>query len=116
MEKETLTKRDETDGNQWTRFRKRLEVLDDEGRWISYAERALELLNHDVMWEAIVEACKVLKYPEPSAIHRDYFEALFDMSCFVWFQIYCNIQRTLSINNLIDYVLCVCKLKYNSAM
>ena len=46
-----------------------LKCLIDEEWWISYAERALELLNHDVMWRGIVEACKILKYPEPSAIH-----------------------------------------------
>ena len=51
-------------------------MLDDEERWIRYAERALELLNHDVMWQGIIEACKILKYPELSEIHRDYFEAL----------------------------------------
>ena len=113
LEEETLAKPDQTDGNQWTRFRECFKMLHNEERWISYAERALELLNHDVMWRAVVEACKILKYPEPSAIHRDYFEALFDMSCFVWFQIYSESERTAFINNLIDYVLCVCKLKYN---
>ena len=54
-----------------------------EERWITYAEQALSLLNHEVMWQGIVEACKILKYPEPSAMHRDYFETLFDMSCFI---------------------------------
>ena len=41
---------DETAWNQWAKFRKHLEVLDEEERWIRYAEHALELLNHDVMW------------------------------------------------------------------
>ena len=83
LEEETLAKGDQSDGNQWTRFRECFKMLDNEERWISYAERALELLNHDVMWRGVVEACKILKYAEPSAIHRDYFETLFDMSCFV---------------------------------
>ena len=69
LEEATLCKQDETDGNQWTRLRKCIEVLDDEERWIRYDERALELLNHDVMWQGIVEACKILKYPELSEIH-----------------------------------------------
>ena len=107
LEEETLAKRDQTDDNKWTRFRKSINLLDDEERWISYAKRTLELLNHDVMWQAIVEACKILKYPDPSAIHRDYLEALFDMSCFVWFRIYFESERTAFINNLIDYVMCV---------
>ena len=64
------------------RFKKCSEVLDHEERWITYAEQALSLLNHEVMWQEIVEACKILKYPEPPAMHRDYFETLFDMSCF----------------------------------
>ena len=113
LEKETLVKHDQTDGNQWTRFRRRIEMLDHEQQWISYAERALELLDHGVMWKGVIEACKVLKYAEPSEIHRDYFEALFDMTFFAWFQRYSESKRTEFINNLIDYVLCVCKLKYN---
>ena len=75
--------------------------------WITYAEQALSLLNHEVMWQGIVEACKILKYPEPSAMHRDYFETLFDMSCFIWFQIYSESKRTECISSLIDYIICV---------
>ena len=89
-------------------------MLDDEVRQISYAKPALELLNDDVMWQGIVEAYKILKYPEPTATHRDYFEALFDMSCFAFFQICSKFERTAFIDNLIDYVLCVCQLKYSS--
>ena len=63
LEKEELTKQDQTDGNQWSRFKKCSEVLDHEERWITYAEQALSLLNHEVMWQGIVEACKILKCP-----------------------------------------------------
>ena len=94
LEKEELGKKDQTDGNQWSRFKKCSEVLDHEGHWITYAEQALSLLNHEVMWQRIVEACKILKYPEPSVMHRDYFETFFDMSCFIWFQIYSESKRT----------------------
>ena len=110
LEKEELAKQDQTDGNQWSRFKKCSEVLDHGGRWITYAEQALSLLNYEAMWQGIVEACKILKYPEPSAMHRDYFETLFDMSCFIWFQIYSESKRTECISSLIDYVVCVCKL------
>ena len=81
-EEAAQAKQDEVYGKLWPRFRKRIEALDDEERWIYYAERALDLLDHDVMWKGVVEACKILKYPEPSEIHRGYFEALFDMTCF----------------------------------
>ena len=83
LKKEELAKQDQTNGSQ-----KCSEVLDHEDRWITYAEHALSLFNHEVMWQGIVEACKILKYPEPSAMRRDYFETLFDMSCLIWFQIY----------------------------
>ena len=116
LEKEELAKQDQTDGNHWSRFKKCSEVLDHEGRWITYAEQALSLLNHEVMWQGIVEACKILKYPEPSAMHRDYFETLFHMSCFIWFQIYSETKRTECISSLIDYIICVCKLKFTSTV
>ena len=113
LEEVAQAKQDQGDGSLWTRFRKCIEALDDEECWIYYAERALDLLDHDVMWKGVVEACKILEYPEPSGIHRDYFEALFDMTCFACFQRYSEFKRTTFINNLIDYVLCMCKLKYN---
>ena len=91
-----------------TKFRKRLEVLDEEDRWIRYAKHALELFNHDLMWQGIIEGCKIVKYPELSEIHRDCIEALFDMLYFVWFQMFSKTNRTLSINNLIDCIICVC--------
>ena len=114
MEKEELAKLDQTDGNQWSRFEKCSEVLDHEKCWITYAEQALSLLNHEVVWQGIVEACKILKYPEPSAMHRHYFETLFDMSCSIWFQIYSESKRTECISNLIGYIICVCTLKFIS--
>ena len=116
LEEETRINQDEIDGNQWSRFGQQVEVLDEEERWVNYAERALAMLNHEVMWKAIVEACKILKYPEPSETQRNYFETLFDMSCFLWHQMYSESERTVPLSNLIDYISYVCKLKYNSTM
>ena len=45
LEEAAQTKNDQVDGNRWTRFRKYVEVLGDEERWINYAERALSQLN-----------------------------------------------------------------------
>ena len=39
LEKEELGKQDQTDGNHRSRFKKCSEVLDDEERWITYADR-----------------------------------------------------------------------------
>ena len=68
------------------------------------------------MWQGMVKARKILKYPESTAMHGDYFETMFDMSCFIWFQLYSESQRTECINNLIDYIIRVCKLKFTSTV
>ena len=78
------------------------------------ATQTLSLLHHVVMWQGMVKARKILKYPESTAMHGDYFETMFDMSCFIWFQLYSESQRTECINNLIDYIIRVCKLKFTS--
>jgi hypothetical protein len=49
LEEETRINQDEIDGNQWSRFGQQVEVLDEEERWVNYAERALAMLNHEVM-------------------------------------------------------------------
>ena len=108
LEKATLSKKDEIGGDQWTKFRKRFEVFDEEEGWIRYAEHALELLNHDVIWQGIIEACKIRKYPELSEIHRDHFEALFNVSCFVCFQCFLKLKEHCLLTILLTILsLCV---------
>ena len=55
LEEETQAKQDLTDRSRW---RKSVQVLDDEERWIRYAERGLALLNHDVIWQGVVELAR----------------------------------------------------------
>ena len=49
LEEETRINQDEIDGNQRSRFGQQVEVLDGEERWVNYAERALAMLNHEVV-------------------------------------------------------------------
>jgi hypothetical protein len=49
LEEETRINQDEIDGNQRSRFGQQVEVLDEEKRWVNYAERALAMLNHEVV-------------------------------------------------------------------
>ena len=107
LEKEELAKQDQTDGNHRSRFKKCSEVLDHEERWITYAEQALSLLNHEVMWQGIVEACKILKYPEPSATHRDYFETLLICHVLFGFRYILN-QKEQSVLAILLTILFVC--------
>ena len=103
---------DETDGNMLRKCRQSIDVSEDRKCWIEYGEQALSLMNREVIWQGVKEACKALQYPEPSSRHRQYFDSLFDLSCFVWFLIYSEHERTVSIENLLDYVICICKLKF----
>ena len=74
-------------------------------------EKVIDLVFTEMVYHKIQQ---LEEETQASATHREYFEALFDLSCFVWFQIYSDFERTAFINNLIDYVFCVCKLRYNS--
>ena len=69
------------------------------------------ILNREVIWQGDKKACNALQYPEQSSRHRQYFDSLFDLSCFVWFLIYSDNERTVSIENRLDYVISICKLK-----
>ena len=60
----------------------------------------------------ILEAFKILKYPNPSSEGKRYFATLFNLSWLARSRIYSETERTTNINNLMDYVICVCKLKY----
>lgn len=104
----------ETDGNQWTAMREHCEITDEGERWMIYANQAISMIDREDIWRGIVEACKILKYPEPSIAYRCYFDTLFNMSWLVWSKMYSETERTISINNLMDYILCVCKLKSQS--
>ena len=44
--------------NRWRKFQQRIEDMDEEERWMTYAERAVSHLNHEHVWKAIVEGCK----------------------------------------------------------
>ena len=92
-----------SDGRLW-RF---TITVDDEERWIDYAERASSLLNHDLMWQGMVEVCKMLEYPEPTASHREHFEKLFDMSCLIGFRYILNLKELCQLA-IFWTMFCVC--------
>ena len=63
------------------------------------------MIDREDIWRGIVEACKILKYPEPSTSYGYYFDTLFNLSWMVWSKMYFETERTMSINNLMDYVI-----------
>ena len=85
---------------------------DNPNRWIKYGDLAIRDINPDVMWGVIKEACRVLVLPSPSEEHCLYFDILFDMSWMLWEEIIINVENSSGIECLIDYITCVCKLKF----
>ena len=59
----------------------------------------MSMIDCDDIWQASSE-CK------------RYFVNLLGLPWMVWSRIYSETETTTNINNLMDYVLCVCKLKY----
>ena len=93
-------------------MREHCEITDEDDRWLTYADKAISMVDRDDIWRGILEAFKILKYPIPSSDCKCYFLTLFNLSWLAWSRMYCETERTTDINNLMDYVICVCKLKY----
>ena len=102
--------KDTTDGGLFSTCKDYVATNSEAKRWSKYADKAISMLNLEIVWTTIVEACKVLEYPHPSPYYRNYFESLDHMPTDVLCKMYSETERTPSIMNLIDYVLCVYKL------
>lgn len=88
-------------------MREHCEITDEDERWLIYADQAMSMIDREDIWRGIVEACKALKYHGRSVGYRRYFESLFNMAWFTWSKLYSDIERNMSINNLLDYIMCV---------
>ena len=111
-ELETACVKTEIAYSPWTATREHCEITDEDDRWLTYADKVISMVDRDDIWRGILEAFKILKYPTPSSDCKRYFLTLFNLSWITWSRIYSETKRTISINNLMDYVICVCKLKY----
>jgi hypothetical protein len=96
----------------WLAYRNCCEMLSDDDLWLTFADQAMNMVDCEHIWHGIVEACKVLKYPDPSSECRSYFEQLYSVSCLKLCTMYLKMKRTPSLDYLMDYIICVCKLKY----
>ena len=105
---------EKTNSDLWTNFRECCRASNEDERWLNYADKAISMIDRGDMWQGILEACKVLKYPKPSIACRHYFETLFNLAWFMWPEMYSETERTVSINNSIGYVMCICQLKKDS--
>ena len=98
----------------WSTYRQKDEVLDEEDLWLNFADRAIDMVDREYIWNGIVESFKIFKFSEPSSECRSYFEQLYCVSSMGLFTMYMQLKRPESFNDLLDYVKCVSKVKYNS--
>ena len=97
-------------------MRDHCKITDEDERWLKYADQAISIIKREDIWRGIVKACKIWKYSESWTTYGNYFDSLFYMAWFIWSKMYSETERTLSVNNLIDYLMCVCKLKNQSTV
>jgi hypothetical protein len=89
------------------------ETINDGDLWLMHTDEAISMIDCEDVWHGIIEACKILKYPEPSSEHRSYLESLYGVPWFTLKTIYFEFERTHSFIYLMDYTSCVCKLRYH---
>ena len=65
-ELETACVQTETDHGPWTKTREHREITDEDDRWMTCANKAISMIDRDI-WRGILEAFKILKYPNPSS-------------------------------------------------
>ena len=61
----------------WSNYRDCCETFSDEDLWFNLAGKAMEMIDREQISQAIVEAFKVLKYPEPSVEYQNTLEQLY---------------------------------------
>ena len=46
-------------------MREHCEITDEDDRWLTYADKAISMVDRDDIWRGILEAFKILKYLIP---------------------------------------------------
>lgn len=114
LEKQETGVKVETDRGFWTELRNHCEISDEDERWFIYADKALAEIDCEDIWQGILYCCKIVKLSPPSETFRRYFDTLFNLSWFIWSKMYSDNERTFIIINLLDYIICVHKLRSQS--
>ena len=97
-ELETACVKTEITYSPWTAMREHCEITDEDDRWLTYAVKAISIIDRDDIWRGILEAFKILKYPIPSSDFKCYFLTLFNLFWLAWSRMYCETERTMNIN------------------
>ena len=60
-ELETACVKTETDHGPWTKMKECCEITDEDDRWLTYADKAISMIDRDDIWRGLLEAFKILK-------------------------------------------------------
>ena len=115
IELETLVKCG-SQPDAWSTYRQNDEMWDEEDLWMHFADQAIVMIDREYIWNGIVEAFKIIKFTEPLSDCRSYFEQLYCTSSQGLSTMYTHLKRPKGFDNLLDYISCVCKLKFNSTL
>ena len=86
-------------------------------RWWSLANQARNHIDKEQAWKLILEAFKLLLNCQDPPIHcRRIFEQAFKRSYLGLDRIYSDIHKTVTFVNLMDYIICIDKIKYKSSV
>ncbi len=90
-------------------------IMKEKGRelWAG-SDQTRMLIKRQQLWRLIRdEVFQILNYEKPTNKHQKIYEQIFNLSYSELQTIYSNINRTVTFKNLIDYLTCVCKMKYS---
>ena len=73
-------------------------------RLLDRSEQAKKLIDRQQLWKLINEAFKILKYKKPSDKYQTIYEQTLNLSSSELQTIHLNIDRTVTFENLIDYL------------
>ena len=62
---------DTTDGGLFSICEEYFATTDDAKRLSKYDEKAMSMIDFGIVWRTILEACKVLGYPDASPCYRN---------------------------------------------
>ena len=73
-------------------------------------------IDQEQAWKLILKGFKLLNRQDPPILCPRIFEQKFKLSYLGLHTIYSDIHKTVTFENLMDYIICIDKLKYKSSV
>ena len=91
-------------------------VTDERCCWWNLSDHAKYHIDQEQTWKLILEAFQLLIRQDPRILCQRIFEQTFKLSYLGLHTIYSDIHKTITFENLMDYIICIDKLKYKSSV